>query len=210
MKSNNTPPARKRRTSMPYFEVPIIGGIYKGKRIRIPDVSTTRSSKSILRESLFDTLQFEVVDAPFVEVFAGSGSVGLEALSRGASHGYFFERNRDVFVMLQSNIGQIAPERATATLGDSFERLPALLQRLTSEGVPGYFYFDPPFSIREGMEAIYDRTIDLIGQIDPALSKMVIVEHMSRLTLPNTIGSLRRVKQKRFGKSTLSYYTPEA
>ena len=186
MKPKNVPSARERRASMAYFEVPIIGGIYKGKRIRIPDVSTTRSSKSILRESLFNTLQFEVVDVPFVEVFAGSGSVGL-----------------------QFNIGQIAPGRATATLGDSFERFPALLQRLMAEGVPGYFYFDPPFLIREGMEDIYDRTIGLIGQIDPTVCKMVIVEHMTRLTLPEEIGALHRVKQKRFGKSMLSYYAPE-
>ncbi len=193
---------------MRYFETPIIAGAFKGKKIRIPDVATTRSSKSILRESLFDTLQFEVVDAPFVEVFAGSGSVGLEALSRGASHGYFFEKNREVFAMLQSNIRQIAPEHATAIQGDSFEHFPALLKRLTAEGTPGYFYWDPPFSIREGMEDIYDNTLSMIGQIDGSVCKMVIIEHMTRLTLPEVIGDVHRIKQKRFGKSTLSYFAP--
>ena len=192
---------------MRYFEAPIIAGAFKGKKIRIPDIATTRSSKSILRESLFDTLQFEIIDAPFVEVFAGSGSVGLEALSRGASHGYFLERNREVFAMLQSNIQHVAPERATAILGDSFESFPSVLKRLEEEGVPGYFYFDPPFSTREGMEDMYDKTIDLIKQIDVSLCKRVIIEHMSRLTLPETIGALSRKKQKRFGKSTLSYYS---
>ena len=191
---------------MRYFEVPIIGGAFKGKKIRIPDIATTRSSKSILRESLFDTLQFDVVDAPFVEVFAGSGSVGLEALSRGASHAYFLERNREVFGMLQSNIRQLAPERATAIQGDSFEHFPLLLKRLEAKGVPGYFYFDPPFSIREGMDDIYDKTLNLIEQINASLCKAVIIEHMSRLKLPETIGGLQRIKQKRFGKSTLSYY----
>jgi len=195
---------------MRYFEAPIIAGAFKGKKIRIPDIATTRSSKSILRESLFDTLQFEIIDAPFVEVFAGSGSVGLEALSRGASHGYFLERNREVFSMLQSNIQQLAPaERATAIQGDSFEHFPSLLKRLKTEGVAGYFYFDPPFSIREGMDDIYDKTLDLIEQIDVSICKMVIIEHMSRLKLPEKIGALRCVKQKRFGKSTLSYYAPE-
>ena len=192
-----------------YFEVPIIAGVYKGKKIRIPDIATTRSSKSILRESLFDTLQFEVVGVPFVEVFAGSGSVGLEALSRGASQGYFLEKNRDVFAMLQSNIRQLAPERAVAIHGDSFEQFPSLLKHLEAEGVPGYFYFDPPFSIREGMDDIYDRTLEMIGQIDASICKMVIIEHMSKLTLPGEIGILDRVKQKRFGKSMLSYYAPD-
>ncbi len=194
---------------MRYFEAPIIAGAFKGKKIRIPDITTTRSSKSILRESLFDTLQFEIIDAPFVEVFAGSGSVGLEALSRGASQGYFLEKNREVFSMLQSNIQQLAPEKATAIQGDSFEHFPSLLKRLETEGVAGYFYFDPPFSIREGMDDIYDKTLELIEQIDVSTCKMVIIEHMTQLKLPELIGTLRRVKQKRFGKSTLSYYAPE-
>jgi len=196
-------------SELKYFEVPIIGGQYKGKKIKIPDIATTRSSKSILRESLFNTLQFDLIDSPFVEVFAGSGSVGLEALSRGASHAYFFEQNRKVFDLLRSNITHIDPTKATALRGDSFELFPVLLARLTSEGSEGYFYFDPPFSIREGMDDIYDKMLEMISWIDPALCKKVIVEHMSKLTMPATIGALHLQKQKRFGKSTLSYYAPD-
>jgi 16S rRNA (guanine(966)-N(2))-methyltransferase RsmD len=190
------------------FEVSVTGGELKGRKILIPDIATTRSSKSILRESLFNTLQFDIIDAPFVEVFAGSGSVGIEAISRGAAHGYFFENNRDVYEILQHNLHHLAHGRATAIQGDSFSNFPILLQRLNVEEVPAYFYFDPPFSIREGMEEIYDKTLDLIMQIDPKICKSVMVEHMSTLKLPDVIGTLRRKKQKRFGKSTLSYYDP--
>ena len=197
-----------KRKSLPCFEVPMIGGEFKGKKILIPDLATTRSSKSILRESLFNTLQFDIIDAHFVEVFAGSGSVGLEALSRGARHGYFLEKNRDVYDVLQANIRHLAPDRSTAIPGDSFAQFSPLLARLTAEKVPTYFYFDPPFSIREGMEDIYEKTLSLIEQIDPALCKKVIVEHMTKLELPESIGKLQREKKKRFGKSTLSYYVP--
>jgi 16S rRNA (guanine(966)-N(2))-methyltransferase RsmD len=191
------------------FEVPIIGGTFKGKKISIPDIATTRSSKSILRESLFNTLQFDIVGANFVEVFAGSGSVGLEALSRGAAHAFFLERNQDVFAILQANIQNLSPHNATALPGDSFVNLPPLLKRLSEEEVPTYFYFDPPFSIREGMEEIYGQTLELIEQIDPQICAKTIVEHMSSLQLPETIGVFRLGKQKRFGKSMLSYYAPE-
>jgi 16S rRNA (guanine(966)-N(2))-methyltransferase RsmD len=191
------------------FEVPIIGGTFKGKKICIPNVATTRSSKSILRESLFNTLQFDIVDANFVEVFAGSGSVGLEALSRGAAHAYFLERNREVFGMLQTNIRNISPRNAAALFGDSFDLFPPLLKRLSDENLRTYFYFDPPFSIREGMEEIYNQTLGMIELIDPFICEKTIVEHMSKLELPKTIGSLRREKEKRFGKSTLSYYVPD-
>jgi len=73
------------------FRTQIIGGEFKGKFIEIPNISTTRSSKSILKESLFNTLQFDIIDKNFVEVFSGSGSIGLEALSRGAKKCYFIE-----------------------------------------------------------------------------------------------------------------------
>jgi 16S rRNA (guanine(966)-N(2))-methyltransferase RsmD len=197
-----------KRKSLPCFEVPIISGKLKGKKILIPDIATTRSSKSILRESLFNTLQFDIIDANFVEVFAGSGSVGLEALSRGAEHGYFIEKNRGVYDVLQANIRHLAPDRSTAILGDSFVQFPPLLARLAAEKIPTYFYFDPPFSTREGMEEIYDQTLSLIATIDPALCKKVIVEHMTRLELPESIGDLHLEKKKRFGKSSLSYYAP--
>ncbi len=198
-----------KRRPLSCFEVPVIGGALKGKKILIPDVATTRSSKSILRESLFDTLQFEIMDAHFVEVFAGSGSVGIEALSRGAAHGYFLEHNREVLAILRENTQRLAPERSTVIPGDSFERFGPLHDELVRKGVATYFYFDPPFSVREGMEEIYERTLSLIGMIDPAVCRRVIVEHMSPQALPDTIGELRRIRQKRFGKSTLSYYAPE-
>jgi len=60
-----------RKKSLSCFEVPIIAGTFKGKRICIPQVDTTRSSKSILRESLFNTLQNDLYDTRFVEVLAG-------------------------------------------------------------------------------------------------------------------------------------------
>jgi len=191
------------------FEAAIIGGTHKGKKILIPDLATTRSSKSILRESLFNTLQFDIVDRYFVEVFAGSGSVGLEALSRGAGHGYFIEKNPTVFALLQENIMHLGCQHAaTAVQGDSFDLFETIHANLLEKGVKSYFYFDPPFSTREGMEDIYDKTIALMEMVDTEICAMVIVEHMTNLSLPQQLTNLTLHKQKRFGKSTLSYYLP--
>jgi len=82
----------------------IIGGKYRGKKIALPPVVTTRSSKSRLKESFFNTIQFDIVDANFIEMFAGSGSVGLEAISRGAKRVYFFEKNAVALQTLRKNI----------------------------------------------------------------------------------------------------------
>ncbi|MDY0195040.1 MAG: 16S rRNA (guanine(966)-N(2))-methyltransferase RsmD [Sulfurovaceae bacterium] len=188
------------------FNTHILAGKYKGKAISIPAIDTTRSSKSILKESFFNTLQFDIIDKNFVEVFAGSGSVGLEALSRGAKHAYFIEKNHTALAALRNNIKNIDPLNATVLSGDSFEKFATIYDIIKAKNIKTYFYFDPPFSIREGMEEIYQKTLALIAKIEPDICEMVIVEHMSNLELPSTIGQLSLWKTKKFGKSTLSYY----
>ena len=189
-----------------YFKTPIIGGKYKGKMIEIPAINTTRSSKSILRESLFNTIAFDLYGAHFVELFAGSGSIGLEALSRGAKHAYFIEKNRTALRLLKDNIENIDKENANILFGDTFELFEGLYKQLKSKGEPTFFYLDPPFSIREGMDNIYEKSLELMHIMNDAFVEMVIVEHMSDIELPKSIANLKCVKEKKFGKSKLSYY----
>jgi len=191
------------------FTTRIIGGEFKGRRIEIPNIATTRSSKGILRESLFNTLQFEIMDKNFVEVFSGSGSIGLEALSRGASQCYFIEYNKVAYKVLQENIKRLDPSRCHHMFGDSFEKFDMVLKMVEACDAKTYFYFDPPFATRDGMDDVYEKTLDLIGKIDASKCMMVIVEHMSQLEMPQEIGALERVKRKKFGRSSMTYYAPK-
>jgi len=191
------------------FTTKIIGGEFKGRVIEIPNIFTTRSSKGILKESLFNTLQFEIIDKNFVEVFSGSGSIGLEALSRGASQCYFIEYNKIAYKVLQENIKKLDPSRSQHIFGDSFEKFDTILNMVEQREERTYFYFDPPFSTRDGMDDVYEKTLELIAKIDPSKCMMVIVEHMSQLEMPNNIGALQQVKRKKFGRSTMTYYAPE-
>ena len=190
------------------FTTKIIAGEFKGKVIEIPNIFTTRSSKGILKESLFNTLQFEIVDKNFVEVFSGSGSIGLEALSRGASYCYFIEYNKVAYKVLQENIKLLNPAKCQYMLGDSFEKFDTILSMVEKRDEKTYFYFDPPFATRDGMDDVYDKTIELIEKIDASKCMMVIVEHMSQLEMPKNIGKLEQVKRKKFGRSTMTYYAP--
>ena len=196
--------AKKNRIKV--FKTPIIAGKYKGKNILIPALDTTRSSKSILRESFFNTVSFDVVDSNFVELFAGSGSVGLEALSRGAKKSYFFEKNPTAYKLLQENIANIDKEGAIAYQGDVFKLFDSVYSALKQENNKTIFYLDPPFSIREGMEDIYDKSLELIKKLEDDFVELVAIEHMSDINLPEKIGKLELVKKKKFGKSSLSYY----
>lgn len=181
----------------------ISAGKYKGKKIALPSLDSTRSTKAILKGSLFDSLQYDIVDEVFVEVFGGSGSMGLEALSRGAKHAYFIEKNKAAYQTLKSNCKIIDEAHTTPLQGDSFVLFPTLLSSLSSKA---YFYFDPPFSIREGMEDIYQKVIDLIASISVDKMHLIVIEHMSTLTLPEQIGVYTLQKTKKFGNSSLSYY----
>ena len=191
------------------FTTKIIGGDFKGKLIEIPNIFTTRSSKGILKESLFNTLQFDIIDKNFVEVFSGSGSIGLEALSRGASQCYFIEYNKVAYKVLQENIQRLNPAKCQHIFGDSFEKFDTLLAMVEKREEKTYFYFDPPFATRDGMDDVYDKTLELIGKIDASKCMMAIVEHMSQLEMPEQIGDLVQVKRKKFGRSTMTYYAPK-
>ena len=188
------------------FTKKIISGKFKGKTIELPSLESTRSSKTIVLESFFNTIQFEVMDTAFVEVFAGSGSVGLEALSRGASRIYFMEKDKSAIKTLEKNIYQTDPSRCEIYRGDSFENIKKVIRDLDINDNSAFFYIDPPFSYRDGMEDIYNKTIRLIKNLPQDLVKLIVIEHMSALDIPENIGLYTLSKTKKFGKTSLSYY----
>jgi len=187
----------------------IISGKFKGKTLKLPSMETTRSSKGIVLESFFNTIQFEVIDANFVELFSGSGSIGLEALSRGAKKIYFMERDRNALKVLKENIAQTDPHACEVFSGDTFENIGAVVKRLKSLGEDAYFYIDPPFSIREGHEDIYRKMLALIENLPQEVVRLIIIEHMTGLELPESIGAFDKQKTKKFGKTSLSYFSAD-
>jgi len=187
-----------------YFS--IIAGKYKGKKLEIPPLKSTRSTKSILREAFFNSVSFEIEGVEFIEVFGGSGSMGLEALSRGAKKAYFIEKNRDAFNILKKNCSMIDSDATYAIYGDSFVEFKNLLDMTRGELM---LYLDPPFDIRDGMDGIYDKIIDLISHVDINRTKLVAIEHMSKKDMPKFIGKFEKVKYKKFGKSAISFYKVE-
>ena len=110
----------------------------------------TRSSKARLKESLFNVLQFDIIDKIFIESFAGSGSIGLEALSRGAKRAYFVELDRGSYKILTKNCQLVEPQSCQTMLGDTFIQTPSILNSLKNSTDELVLYVDPPFNYREG------------------------------------------------------------
>ena len=192
----------------------IVGGIYKGKILELPSLEVTRSSKSILKESFFNVLQFDIMDTLFIEGFGGSGAIGLEALSRGAKHSYFCEIDRKSYKILQNNCYSVEPDKCTSLYGDTFEKLPSLLEQLKNQKSPKnnsgdddiIIYLDPPFDFRDGMEDVYEKTFDMVRNIENENIILITFEHMTGLDMPEVLGRFTKYKTKKFGKSSLTYY----
>ncbi len=181
----------------------ILSGKNKGRKIILPSLKTTRSTKSIIKESYFNTIQFEIIGKNFFEVFAGSGSIGLEAFSRGAKKIYFIEKDFSAFEILKLNIENMKCDNCMAIQADSFKEFSKIIKNIEEKT---YFYFDPPFEIREGMNEIYNKTFALINNIPLNICDLITIEHMSNIKMPNEIGIFQKQKSKKFGKTTLSYY----
>lgn len=184
----------------------VIGGKYRGLGLEMRDSPTTRPTKSILKESLFNVLQNEIEHRVFIEGFGGSGSVGIEALSRGAKEAIFVECDSLSLEVLRKNLSKLKGEKAQVVLGDTFVLLPQIIESIADEGI---LYLDPPFCIRENMQDIYTKCFDMVEKIKNPNIFLVIFEHLSSYQMPENVGNFCIMKVKKFGKSTLSYYVKE-
>ena len=110
----------------------ISSGIYRGKKLALPALSSTRSTKSIVKGSFFDTWRAELRGAAFIECFGGSGAMALEALSNGAKNVYAIEQDAAAHKIMRKNF-ELFGLGANAILGDCFERLPEILHELQAD-----------------------------------------------------------------------------
>lgn len=110
----------------------ISSGIYRGKKLALPALSSTRSTKSIVKGSFFDTWRAELRGAAFIECFGGSGAMALEALSNGAKNVYAIEKDVAAHKIMRKNF-ELFGFGANAILGDCFERLPEILHELQAD-----------------------------------------------------------------------------
>ena len=196
----------KRIMKKEIFTTQIIAGKYKGKKLELPSLDVTRSSKSRLKESFFNVLQFDIMDKVFIEAFAGSGSIGLEALSRDAKIAYFIEINKNSYNILRKNCKNLNTLNAQMIFGDTFVEFPKLLTSLKNSNEELIIYIDPPFDFRDGMEYIYDRSFEMIKNIENENVSLICMEHVTSLEVPENLGLFTMIKSKKFGKSTLSYF----
>ncbi len=182
----------------------IIGGAGKGRKLASVPGEATRPTGARVRQTLFDILAPRVPGCRFLDAFAGSGGVGLEALSRGAS--------RVVLVDSSAAAAEAARENAKALASAGGEvqvfRQDArtALQALADLGRAfDLVYLDPPYA-----SDLYEPLAELVGERLLAADGVLVAEHFHKRQLPERIGALVRTRQKRIGDHCLSFYAHAA
>ena len=170
----------------------VIGGEFRSRRLKSIPGLATRPTTDRLRETLFDILGAQVKDAVFLDAYAGTGAVGIEALSRGAARAVFIEKSKNAAKVLRENLASLGVEgRALVVPG-------TVMSSIAAHKVDIVF-LDPPYD----REAEYGHALKVLaGQ--PV--KLVIVQHSVRFTLAEFYGALKRTRTLKQGDNALSFY----
>ena len=178
----------------------IIAGKYRGRSLKSPPDGKTRPTSDRLRETLFNILNPRInEETRFLDLCAGSGAVGIEALSRGVKHVTFVDISRKICGLIEENLDQLEiPEEQTEIFQSDAEKFVA-----RSAETFDIVYYDPPYS---------ENYADILKKFGAAPSQLLsetgvlIAEHHAKQMLPDLIGELRRWRLLKQGDSCLSFY----
>ncbi|MBQ0018267.1 MAG: 16S rRNA (guanine(966)-N(2))-methyltransferase RsmD [Clostridiales bacterium] len=177
----------------------ISSGNYKYRNIEVPNGIRPTTEK--VREAVFSMVRDWIPDAVVLDLFAGSGAMGLEALSRGAGRCYFNDINRQNYRILLSNIANCNAGELARTSNRDFESC------IVSISEPlDVVILDPPYEKTE----YYDRCFELL-QDNELLNEgsVVIAEHLYDNKLLDSYGNLKKIKEKKYGTIGVDVYVLE-
>jgi len=179
----------------------IISGEYRGRILKAPGDNKTRPTSDRLRETLFNILAPKIHDETrFLDLCAGTGAVGIEAVSRGASFSTFVDKSRRACALIEENLDRLEiPETRTEIVCDEAERFVARKPETKWD----IAFFDPPYKTDYGI-FLYEfgtNAENLLGE-----EGILIIEHHAKNILPDSIGDVRRWRIVKQGETHLSFY----
>jgi 16S rRNA (guanine966-N2)-methyltransferase len=172
----------------------VIAGEFRSRRLKTLPGMALRPTPDRLREALFNILSPRIADCVFVDAYAGSGAVGIEALSRGAARAIFIERHPAAVRLIRENLVALGIE-------DRAQLIQAPAAMLLARYTDGIVFLDPPYPLVKE----YDAALTALG-VAPTPSLLVIVQHHSKFALAESQGALERTREVRHGDNTLSFY----
>jgi len=178
----------------------VIGGKYRSRALRSLKGQALRPTSDRLRETLFNILGSAVEDSVFVDLYAGTGAVGIEALSRGARAAVFVEQHAPAAALIRRNLESLGIFGKAEIFGVDVLRG---LERLEARHAHAQFVFlDPPYAAAEE----YERALEFLGDSPIVAPGRVIVEHLRKRALPERVGELELARVVEQGDAALSFY----
>lgn len=181
----------------------IIAGTYRGRVLKSPPSMQVRPTSDRLRETLFNVIAPRIPDVRFLDLCAGSGAIGIEALSRGASHVTFVDRSRKMCGLIEANLDLVGiPEDETEVINEEASEF-LKHARARKRGPWDIVFFDPPYATN------YSLVLQTLGTPVGDLllpNGLVIAEHHHKQAPADQFGVLHRTRILKQGDSALSFY----
>jgi 16S rRNA (guanine966-N2)-methyltransferase len=175
----------------------IIAGDYKGRRLNRPSDISVRPTPDRVKEALFSILGDLVEDAVVVDLFAGSGNLGLEALSRGAKKCYFGDNARDSIRLIHENVSHCKADLASHIMYGDYRNVLGQIKEKVD-----LVFLDPPYG-----KNLWEEAMGLISDLKIMNEDgLVVLEHPKEIDLPQEIFTFRKIKEARYGTVVLSIY----
>jgi 16S rRNA (guanine966-N2)-methyltransferase len=183
----------------------ITGGRARGRKLTVPRSDLIRPTCDRVREALFNIIGQRVAGCRILDLFAGTGAVGIECLSRGATFALFVDQSLEAGRLIEANIRACIPKPQASFVQLNLETAPNL-HSLQAKMEPGAFFdlvfMDPPYHSN-----LAQRVLAMVASAD-VLSKdaLIVVEEHRRATFPETVASLTLADQRRYGETGLWFY----
>ena len=179
----------------------VIAGKYKSRALRSLKGTKLRPTSDRLRETLFNILGPMIEGATFVDLYAGTGAVGIEALSRGARHAVFVEQHAPAVALIRRNLQSLGIGGEAEVLATDVQRA---IERLEDRRCHAQIIFlDPPYAA----DREYEGALEALGESSiVAPEARIVVEHLRKRELPERVGDLELARVVEQGDAALSFY----
>ena len=179
----------------------VIAGKFRSRRLKGPGTLRIRPTSDRLRETLFNILGPAVEDSLFVDLYAGTGAIGIEAVSRGAREVILVESNAKAAKLIRENLAALGIQAGVELI--AADALKALEKIARQRWMADFIFLDPPYEKTEEHVSVLE-FLDASHVVAP--QGIVIVEHRSRMEVPERLDRLECTRQVEQGDATLSFY----
>ena len=181
----------------------VISGKARGLKLDTPKNQDVRPTTDRVKESLFNMINSYIMDSNILDLFAGTGSLGIECLSRGAKNCVFVDKSKDSINIVRSNVKKARVENESTILNVDFKDA---VKRLSTQNQKfDVIFMNPPYYENMFIECL--KSIDKFNLLDE--DGIIVVEHDTKDLFEDSIGRLNKSREKKYGNTTLTFYKLE-